>query len=281
MLATSVMALEPTTMILPPKATQCYQTSSVENGCMYQNNQTKYYECVCGYDGGHFLKDNAECVGAIEVKIDLLSVYQYLQVTCDAFHLPVKMSQDDFLKTAGNITDPEPEPDADNNPGGISTGAKIAIAMSAIVAAAVALSGLIYVFCRAKARRGIKQFAEAKSRRYKEITPLPQPRPCRAGPSMSPRPLPAELAVSVPPPPEYTPSLASINASANALRIPSEVALPQTRLAWTYMESTMSSSTMPSHAPPLGKKTTSPCVQNAYRPYELDDTSITTPVSAI
>ncbi|KYK58836.1 hypothetical protein DCS_05854 [Drechmeria coniospora] len=303
LLATSVLALQPATTLLPTNATSCYQASAVKNGCVYLE-ESAYYRCVCGHNGSQFLKDNAKCLGATD-QVDLPVTYQYLADVCDRFKVPVNITRAGFFEAAG-VADPDVDPVADKDASrdagrgtddkaeGISTGTKIAIAVGAIVGAAVALSGLILLLCRRKARRQRSEAVEPKSWRYEEISPsataLPrawptptEPSPPR--PSMPPRPLPpAELAASVPPPPEYTPSPVS---GVNTLPTQPRTASPQTPpqaaappTAWTYVESAISPLTMVSQAPPLGEKTTSPCRQNGYRSYELEDTSIARPEPA-
>ncbi|KYK58835.1 hypothetical protein DCS_05853 [Drechmeria coniospora] len=257
----------------PANGTSCFGSSLTKNDCAFLET-TKYDRCICGYDDKQFLNDYAECLGETD-QVGLPGAYEHMSTVCDIFHMPIKMSRDGFFEAAGVA-----DPDAEGKLGGISTGAKIGIAIGAMVAAAMALAGLIIFFRCRKSRREMKNSVEPKRWRFEDMTPpaathsrmVPMP----PQPSTPPRPLPAELVASIPPPPGYTPSPASgVDAASRA-------ASSRSLSAWGYMESAMSPlTTAASQAPPSGEKTTWPCTPNRYESYELEDTGIATPEPAI
>ncbi|KYK58838.1 hypothetical protein DCS_05856 [Drechmeria coniospora] len=231
-----------------------------------------------------FLQDFAGCLGRTD-QVDVPDSYQYLSEICDASKVPVKISRESFFEAAG-VVDPDAGLDTEPKPDGISTGAQAGIAIGIIVAVAAALGGLICFFCRYKGRK-IKTAVEVKSCSFQELssstTTLPRTLPTPAelsSPPLStlPQPLPAELSALAPPPPEYTPSSASVD---DSLQTQSQTVPPQTPLAWTYLESAMGPQTMAGHGSPLDEKTTPPGTQDRTPSYELEDTSPTTPEPAV
>ncbi|ODA84204.1 hypothetical protein RJ55_02722 [Drechmeria coniospora] len=96
--------------------------------------------------------------------------------------MPIKMSRDGFFEAAGVA-----DPDAEGKLGGISTGAKIGIAIGAMVAAAMALAGLIIFFRCRKSRREMKNSVEPK--RWRIHTQPGQRRRCSVPGSLVTKPL--------------------------------------------------------------------------------------------
>lgn len=177
LLSTTLADRFPNDFTVYPKGAQaCLNTADRNSGCNGETVPTMN-ACLCA-DGGGFVTDSAKCIGRSSPD-DLETTYTMLQVNCDGSKTSMDISKDDWMKlgeeaqetstpsatptpteTGKPTNTPDPEDEDKQDQGGLSSGAKIGIAVGGTLLGVGIVAGLaLFLYRRKKATRESKDEA--------------------------------------------------------------------------------------------------------------------------
>ena len=139
----------------PTAAQSCLNTADRDSGCDGSSMPTMN-RCLCTITS-NFITSAAQCISR-ESPDDLEATYAILQTNCDRSNTPIEITKAEFLQLGDGVTttrqpketnlkddESKEESEEQDNSAALATGAKIIIAVSAVVVVGLILVGIVMI----------------------------------------------------------------------------------------------------------------------------------------